>query len=630
MKLQNLIIIFIIIIIPIAFILSRYINFRIDTEMTELKYNTKLLNSTHDSIKAFQLNTVNNAFGDVTNSKISDIEGAVTAFYNSLANNFSFTGYKASVMKEYIPAVAFTLYDGYYIYSPFKNTLTGVKDDDIDTEYSERDQITNGLKPYVYYSARYNYNGSDFVINYTLDNYITIMGTINGKHVYDFGYLYPVDKDYGIIKNGDTYTFDGVEFKPGDTEELKEYVGNSEYSYVKINGKKYYLEEDNATKEFRTYNGKEVNINARFFFIENNGAKNYSQAKFDNSKPVDYEKNKEFCQYYVAIKYNKSAYMYYKKAYEFSKAVLSGGPLDNYLDKAMNIHDYGYGLNGLQSSNAIFYNKDTEALKESGITPLNEYGNYTIFDNSEKIHSANSNFNKHRKSIIRYVVETNMSTAISGYSSSLINPRQSSSSGSIINNSYKEFTMPKISETDWEAIENNVCIISFLQGLNLGSKKYNGYSVVANNLTKEYIDEDDIYIIKNDNTYCRVNDNTLNDSNISQKTGSNNYYHGLWKIDFERKKNSLDELKEDDPQYYYPVVSGIFGSYTSIVGSSGVNEVGTTDCPDMYAYISNKSPYLKQVYYKSLGRERQGSYNVNNVNYEIYLTNGDKAFLDDY
>ena len=54
--------------------------------------------------------------------------------------------------------------------------------------------------------------------------------------------------------------------------------------------------------------------------------------------------------------------------------------------------------------------------------------------------------------------------------------------------------MPKISDIDWDIIENDVCTIGFVQGLTLGNKIYNSYCVVSNTLTKEYVDEDDIYI----------------------------------------------------------------------------------------------------------------------------------------
>ena len=612
MKIQSLAVIFIIIIMPITIVLSQYVNNRITTATTELEYNTRLLNATYDSIKAYQLNTVNNAFGDITNSKISDIEAAVTTFFNSLANNFNFTGYKADVMKEYIPAVAFTLYDGYYIYSPFKNELTGVKDEEVDTTYSKPGAITNGLKPYVYYSARYVYGGtSDFIINYTLDNYITITGKINGNYVYDSGFLYSITDNRAESNNGNgiyydslnnSYWFDGIEFTADDTEELKEYVGEQEYSYARINGQKYYLEEDPSNVD---QDADGVNKNAKFFFIDDKGAKNYNNVDAYDAT------NSNFKKYYLAIKKNKSAYIYYKKAYEFSSMVL-GKKINNYYDKAKAEQTNAYGLQNLKTSNALYYGKDDDSLKKSGITPLSEYGDFEIF--GENMHLSNSNFNKHRKAIIRYVIETNMSPAISGFSSS----------------AQSEFIMPKISEKDWETIQNDVCEITFLQGLNIGSKKYNGYSVVANMLTKEYVDEDDIYILKNDNTYCKVNDSTLEESNLKPKTY---YYPGIWKINFERKK----DISGDKEIYYYPLsfkignnIESYLGSYTSIMGSSGINEIGTTTYSDMYSYIHSQNTTLKKTYYIALGRERWCSYNVNNINYELYGSNSNNYFLEDY
>ena len=39
--------------------------------------------------------------------------------------------------------------------------------------------------------------------------------------------------------------------------------------------------------------------------------------------------------------------------------------------------------------------------------------------------------------------------------------------------------MPKIGEEDWNKIENNVCFVSFLQGMPIKSKIYNNYSVLS-------------------------------------------------------------------------------------------------------------------------------------------------------
>ena len=70
MKLQHIIIIFVIIIVPISLTLSSYINAHIKTIENQTKYNNVLINATYDGIKAFQLNTANNMYSTISNSKI--------------------------------------------------------------------------------------------------------------------------------------------------------------------------------------------------------------------------------------------------------------------------------------------------------------------------------------------------------------------------------------------------------------------------------------------------------------------------------------------------------------------------------------------------------------------------------
>ena len=41
-----------------------------------------------------------------------------------------------------------------------------------------QDNFSHILKPYVYYTMRYIQGNYDFVVNYSLDNYMTIYGTI--------------------------------------------------------------------------------------------------------------------------------------------------------------------------------------------------------------------------------------------------------------------------------------------------------------------------------------------------------------------------------------------------------------------------------------------------------------------
>ena len=581
MKLQHLTVIFIIIIIPITIVMSEYIRNKITIEETRMSYDNKLLNSTFDTVKAYQLNTVNNVFGDVETERVKNLEAAANTFYSSLSSNFNYTGYRSEVMKEYVPAIVFTLYDGYYIYSPYTNTLTSEELDDgtprlkSEPDYNEytdgnsqkysnvakdyaNGKILSDLKPYIYYSCRYEKGSNyDFNITYTLDNYITVQGIVGGKYVNKSGYLLS-----GITQTGEKYEYNGVTFSKDDPKEtLSECLSDGkEYNYVKINGVKYY-------KNLTPSDPKE-----RIFSINKDGSRNYSECSSGDDK-----KNEEiYNKFHNAITENISAFKYYESAYEFTNWVKNN-------------------LSSIKTENAVIYDNTRKS---------------EIFGNNDEIfkgdyENPSSSFNKHRQAVIRNVIETNLSTAISSFSAN-------------VNNNNIKFLMPKLSETDWEIVENNVCCISFLQGLSLGSKRYNGYSVVANTLTKEYVNENDIYILKNDGTYCRANDETLNDSNIISGKPA-----GIYKMDFELRKG----LKEDGTYVYYNPKKGYSGSYTSIMGSSGIASVEKIG---MYAYMngldSTNFKRLKEVYYTALGRERWCAFNVHNINEDIST----EYFLKDY
>lgn len=596
MKLQHLTVIFIIIIIPITIVTSEYIRNKITIEETKIKYDNKLIDSTYDAIQAYQVNTVSNVFGDIETERVKNLEAAANTFYSSLASNFNYTGYKVDVMKDYVPAIVFTLYDGYYIYSPYTNKLTtDYKDGEpslksapeytntdvnsneypnVDPDYANG-KILSDLKPYIYYSCRYKKENSyDFNITYTLDNYITVQGIVDGKYENKSGYLLSeVEKGLG----DNSYTYNGVTFSKGDYEEpLSEWLSDrKEYKYVKINGVKYY--------QNNIENINEKTIKESIFSINKDGSRNYSECSSG-----DYKKNLEiYTKFNNAITRNISAFKYYESAYNFTKWV-------------------NEKLKDITTENAVIYDNTGEEVDNTRKSEI--FGNSDI--NNDKIFTGvyenpSSSFNRHRQAVIRNVIETNLSTAISSFSAN-------------VNSNNIEFLMPKLSETDWEIVENNVCCISFLQGLSLGSKRYNGYSVIANTLTKEYVNENDIYILKNDGTYCRANDKTLDDSDIISGKPA-----GIYKMDFELRKG----LKEDGTYVYYNPKKGYSGSYTSIMGSSGIASVEKIG---MYAYMngldSTNFKRLKEVYYTALGRERWCAFNVHNINEDIST----EYFLKDY
>lgn len=183
MKLQNMAIIFIAIMLPIILVLSAYTQNQIDTITLQSSYTTKLYDATYDAVTAFQLNTLHNRYSTVSDSLRRDIKAAIQTFMTNLATNLGVGGYSETYLKPYIPAITFTLYDGYYIYAPSVTTK-------IDSDGNEEKTYEHVLKPYIYYTTRYYINSdTDFVVNYSLDNYMVVYGKINGEYYTKAGYL---------------------------------------------------------------------------------------------------------------------------------------------------------------------------------------------------------------------------------------------------------------------------------------------------------------------------------------------------------------------------------------------------------------------------------------------------------
>ena len=201
------------------------------------------------------------------------------------------------------------------------------------------------------------------------------------------------------------------------------------------------------------------------------------------------------------------------------------------------------------------------------------------------IEEPNSNFNQHRLAVIRYAIEKNLSIAIANYNN--------------YTNIKTNFQMPKLKEDEWDKILNNISVISFMQGLNIGNKVYNGYSIVTNNNNEEVVTENSIYIANNnDSTYYSIFKKGLNESMMN-----NCNYIGIFNMDLQRKSKeaSLGTC------YYYPKL--FYADYNSVVYQTDVENLKNYN-GNIYQYMKDK-PNLAKVYYTALGRERYGMYKAN-------------------
>ncbi len=579
MKLQSLAVIFVIIILPISIIISSYTGNQIKTISLQTSYDSKLNTATYDAIKAYQINSLNDSTSDAATSKIRDIEASVDTFFNSVSENFKISEGDKDSIKYYVPALVYTMYDGFYIYTPLKNVIN------IDNTTQDRIKLKEGskyqdgekmygLKPYVYYSCRYKPDDkSDFVITYSLDNYITIQGKVKGNNntLEDWnigGYLLD-----GVEENNNDITYNGIEIaknekiSDNDLKEniLDENINGDELPYRQINGTKYY------------YNS----VNDEVFSIISGEKK-----LITNSKTKDYYKEK--------IQNNDSAYNYYKLAKAFTDKVRGNNTLasltfaDAYTEDGDNpiYKKYGSGDNNSNISLAGFTGTTNKIFAE---------------DANNLIEDASSNFNEHRTAVIRYTLQRNLSVAITNFNN--------------YTDSTTDFQMPTLSETDWYSIINNISMISFMQGISIGGKMYNGYSVVVNNKNKEVVEEGSIYITTEGNNEGTINQqyHKVNSEHIKNE---NSLEQGVFNINFERR--SFIDRDTLETKYYYP--KNHFACYECIVNNrNGVEET------DILKYVkglaaspNSNEKNIAKLYYMALGRER---YSMNRTTYDIYANN---------
>lgn len=537
MKLQNLAVIFIVIILPIALILSVYTSNLIDVTNKQSEYNALLLNSTYDAVRAYQINTLNNSYDSVNNSKVRDINASINSFFNSMAIGLSSSGLTKHELNDYIPALLYTLYDGYYVYGIYDNVVNTQGEISYSTAQNPN-KIQYGLKPYVYYSCEYADRDYDLVINYTLDNYITVTGTYknsNGENIYISQSGYYIN--YKNVKVADgtevpfnekkvTLTKNQVTIEP---EKLGEYLitydtkqisqgGNliteynlvsdankfpKYYNYIIYNNVKYYLdtehiganvERDSLSNNMSfnmTYDGYPI------FFLEGDKRVYISKNLFDELK--SFLGVSADADMYSADKCFRdvNAFYYYSKSVRFSQAVeYPLGLID--LGQAEELDENGNTVKVIASN--IPYNENNQLHSKNVIKTETYHTDYTttngvkshvkgnydtpkVFELTEENNPEleSSSFNRHRIDVIISSIESSLFTTIANF------------------NDYKggtyNYAMPVITEDEWDRICNNITIASFMQGMPIGNfKYYSSYAIVANTKVNDFISKESIYV----------------------------------------------------------------------------------------------------------------------------------------
>lgn len=627
MKLQNMTVIFIIIMIPIILVVSYYIGLQINTITMQKNYTVKLQTAAKDSIQALEINTVewNSASSNLADSKRRDVLASINTFTTSLANNMGIGGAGKGRIQTYIPAIVYTMYDGYYIYS-----ASFMKDQDTDkdglTQFNADGTIKSNetssyqyiLKPYSPYSARYaSANGSiDVTVNYTLDNYIRVYGTVNGEYQAKEGYLVVCDDNAGVEKvspNGSIsgITYRGATIKP---ETLKEQVyienkGVEEYPYIydqydnklywdkkadpnedgvtegnyfsvdKYNNKVYLqnaLPEGDAgfsiTNRFRKisipmYDNREDEWTVqKVFQILNPGGgykfyyENQSGAfvEFTSVENIDGSDNKKLAGVEVEKDKDFSAINYCVESYVFTKWVTK---------------NLGSITVGDMKSPTVGQYNNVDNAKNKNIFAINPSNNP---DPENDVAYATSVLAQHKKDIIINTIEKNLS--------------QATEQAKKMNPNY-EYRLPQLSYDEWEQALSNISIIAFMQGMPIGLKYYNNYAIATSTLNKEFVDPDELYFAGKDDQY-------YHQRQCEQATGSD--YVGYRSIDYVAKSYEKSDNGTTSTKYYYPHANSTNSElecYYCLVNRSTYKNNGRWKGNLLYKNWSDS-------YYNALARER--------------------------
>ena len=554
MKFQYLAVIFVIIMLPIVLVMSFYVQTQTDVMKRQGEYRTYLSDATHDAIKAFQINTTNSYYSSVSDSKIRDIEAAVNAFYNSLTANLNFN---KSELQAYVPAIVFTLYDGYYIYGKRYNVyegptinesgeLTNMTINTNTEDITDPDLYEYGLKPFVYYSCQYQRGSDNFIVNYTLDNFISIYGTIDGEYRNMSGYLIQIDKNQDSF-NGE-YKGTTIENR---TERLTEYLRFSAESSDRLPDGEY---------QYVVHQNQKIYIN---------GTDNYFWYDQGVAHPIQGITTKAAIAETIRT---SSSYEYYQNSYEFSKWV------------------YDHLKDIKQNNIRTVVRKDDGSIEVTagGTNLAFNAQNESIFDTTKDPEDPASIFNQHRIAVIKNSIETNLAAAINSYNSNA--------------NSFS-YELPKLSEEEWDKVVNNVCMISFMQGMPIGGKYFNDYIVIPNDKNNEFVDADSIYLMTNDGKYHMPNCPLLVESNGSSVIG------GYINTAFQRQT-------VDSTYYYRHMNNGTpyTPCYQCLVNSSGKYDLEEDIINNTGNSINGVGSIatLRQKYFSILGREKNKLYKTNN------------------
>ena len=753
MKLQGVSVIFALIVLPLILVLTYYIQLQVDTIDAQNEYDVKLLNSTYGAMSAFEINTANEDLSSVSDSLRTIIDASTNIFMNTLSTNLGMSNASKAYVEPYIPALLYTLYDGYYISAPtrtpkilidtdgnavymgsvgveFNGTTisyqevhtslesqsnctdcistrdpdTGqvkecrpgpgnhiifdsyeapdqpkeyskmsaedqgelyVKYEDLTTEKDKESygqliyikkkinpndpdsyttdvndaelEIKHILKTYMPYSARYKNKDDessefDITVVYTLDNYITIEGTLGDIYYTKSGYLIP-ENSVTLTTNTSSESENLLKF---NQNAAKEFIYNGHFIEIKLNdgtilssgghGKSYEVLEEEI-RGLNTNLDLALSYIAQFSSLDDTAKakiENEFVQKFSTQEYIDkfgtftldaatlYE-NLVLIKEQTTQKINECQYKldemssvsYYITAQIFSNWIyenLVNGSYKIREDHLVKISGQTYNLIKGELEVTHDFSKNTDLVFNIVGTENIDVSNLA----SPMEIDTDSTFYTHKLNVIRDSIQYNLNLAMSTYNKMLISTR--------------DYAMPVMQNEEWEKILNNVSIVSFMQGYNCGLKIYSNYKIVSSTNNEISVSPRECYYVEksefsNENAeYHRIDCPKLFDID----SGTTNKY-----ISFLAKEVKYDKIYDKtNPKLPYQYDHKNLACYECI-NDGNYKNVKLFDSSDSITYSNCKN--LRKAYYIAVGKARNNLYKMNafenSQGYEIIYDN---------
>lgn len=671
MKIQSLAVIFAIIILPVTIVLSYYLSGSVDTIARQTSYDTKLIDATHDAMVAFELNTANEDLSSVADSLRSIIEASTNVFFNTLATNLGMSNANKSYVQNYIPAILYTLYDGYYIYSPTRVPEVLTAGDEQIVYVGDRGLTYAGIENG---HGKYSFNGEEYDKINEEDEKLkssrqkALYDSLPKEIKYEYGQMLYKNKDgsYSTVINTNTYyTQDYV---------LKSYMPYSA-RYV---SDKYDLTINYTLDNYMTVEGKieDIYYAKTGYLIAKNVVKKISVDGATDLLSYNEDQAEEIClsgEHELSLEIEPvmedgvtrvpEGIQYLYQPIEENGVKLNSIQLQEKLDKLyekassigissdeMNkineeIQNLEVNLSNLKAityyvkaqifSNWIYENLGENGLQIKGkniaknIAELNLgiYANtdemdlfYKFEDDESVIFNSNANpekkdssFYSHKLNVIQNSIQFNLNLALSAYNQMV---------------GEMDIQMPVIKDDEWDKILNNVSVVSFMQGLNCGMKVYNNYAIVSST-------NNELTVIPNEIYYTRKNEyNTGDTSNLYHRIDCKDLTEDNDYISFRSKEIKYDKIYDKTAQKYKYDHKN-YACYSCIVGSNylkRVNDINEADEINGYnddILISTLNASKKKEYYRAVAKERQNLYKTNALTssdgYEVVFTSNSET-----